>query len=372
MTDEPRALASASETALERVLLAEYRSLREEIGRFQDHQKEIMNFAYVVVLALATAAAAVHDNPKLFRPILFFIPWAYFLLAAAYTDRTLKILLPADYIHNELRHKLRDALGIDGWGWENFKRRATVFDRQMVWTLDKSRWLVFVVPAAFGAAFFTYKSWPPTGPNGLWIAADLLALALGFYVMFIVDEAAGIYEACDSIFRPEPLSGVLRIVTIALPALLIAQFPAVAFLEKDPVLLGLSLGACAIGFAIAVAELLYYSNYKLQADSEFVYRISLFGHVQRWKKANVIIRFQRRNRWSLLNIIIKLVEGKKRSEVSFHVWGGFLEKFENGTWKRSDGAEAAVGAIQPRSKETEPALARDLLGLAAGQRGSQD
>src|SRR5216683_5223924 len=115
MSSQRTPTPSESRSAVD-VMLAEYKSLREEVGRFQDHQKEIMNFATVLILALATVTATLRENqPNLDRAILFFIPWAFFLLAAAYSERTAKLLLAADYIHNALRPEITRAIGADVW-----------------------------------------------------------------------------------------------------------------------------------------------------------------------------------------------------------------------------------------------------------------
>ncbi len=359
---------SESRSAVD-VMLAEYKSLREEVGRFQDHQKEIMNFATVLILALATVTATLRENqPNLVRAILFFIPWAFFLLAAAYSERTAKLLLAADYIHNALRPEITRAIGADVWQWENFKRRALTYDRLIAWLLDKSRWLVFVVPVLFGAMFFTIKTWPPLGWNAPLITADLLALALAVYVMFIVDEASGIYSPCQLFYRPEPLKGLQRYAAIGIPVVFIAQFSVLAQFARGPLLFG-SLGVCFIGLALAVTGLLYYSNCKVQADPEYVYRISLFGHVTRKvATSDPLVRFQPpQRRWRPLTLIIDSgPNSPQRARLSFRVWGGNIDEWKHDGWQPWQ--PSGRGTQPPPPSVLEDAFRQDLLGLTGGRR----
>jgi len=350
-------------------MLAEYTSLRGEIGRFQDHQKEIMNFATVLILALATVTATLHENqPNLIRAILFVIPWAFFLLAAAYSERTAKLLLAADYIHKELRPEISRAIGADVWHWENFKRRALTYDRLIAWLLDKSRWLVFLVPVLFGAMFFTIKSWPPSGWNAPLMTADLVALALAIYVMFIVDEASGIYSPCQLVYRPEPLKGFQRYAAISVPVIFIAQFSVLAQFTRGSLLFG-SLGVCLIGLALAVTGLLYYSNCKIQADPEYVYRIGLFGHVTRKvTTSDPLVRFQPpERRWRPLTLIIDSgPHTPQRARLSFRVWGGNIDAWKQEAWQPWQPSPRGSEPLPP--SVLEDAFRQDLLALAGARR----
>jgi hypothetical protein len=133
---------------------SEYVALRNEIGRLQDHQKQIMQFAYLVLPAAATLVAAVLNlKPNLadvrqWAFALAFVPPVYALLAMLYTDRTVKIMSAADYLHSHLRQKAIAATGVYVWQWEHYQREARLFPRWVLIILDKLRWLVFGGPIA--------------------------------------------------------------------------------------------------------------------------------------------------------------------------------------------------------------------------------
>src|SRR5947199_6999089 len=78
------------------VLNAEYDVMRGEIGRYQDHHKQIMNFTFVIMAAMfALVGGALGSdkvNPDKVSPLLFAFPPVYLLLACLYSDRTLRIL----------------------------------------------------------------------------------------------------------------------------------------------------------------------------------------------------------------------------------------------------------------------------------------
>jgi hypothetical protein len=378
MADERRTYSDTRSLRAE-MMLAEYHSLRREIGRFQNHQKDIMNVAAGTLLALAAPAAAAEGHREIALAILFFIPWIYMLLAGAYTDRTLKILLPAGYIHRELRPKVNKLVDGEVWDWENYKRSPGDVDRHVFWAMDKFRWLVFVIPALLGSAAFIYLSWPQSRTDALSassaiaIALTQLPVAIAFYVMFVADEGTGVFGACETYFRPEPLSGWIGAATIVIPALLILQFLASPWFSANHVALGVSLAVCSFGFGLGALELIYYRNYRLQTDGESAYMVGVFGHTRKWKREGLDIQCQPRpSKWLPLTIEISGVEEgdaqRRQRTRKFLAVGGNLEQWEEkvGTWQ-TVAVQAGADAVQ-QAEAIDAALRRGLHGLASHRR----
>jgi hypothetical protein len=175
-------------------LVAEYNSLRSEIGRFQDHQKMVMQFAFTILAGLiATVGAAVGSSNlgamERFTPLLSFVlggvALAYFLLACLFADTIHRINLAAQYIDSWLRPCFQEVTEVLVWDWEQFLAQH----RSTVWTaglhtfvhgiLDQVRWLVFMAPMALCIVAFVITP-SLLGPAiGRWsFGASCISLAL--------------------------------------------------------------------------------------------------------------------------------------------------------------------------------------------------
>jgi peptidoglycan/LPS O-acetylase OafA/YrhL len=150
-------------TSVTNALVAEYNSLRSEIGRFQDHQKMVMQFAFTILAGLiATVGAGVGSSNvgalDRFTPLLSFVLGAvalsYFLLACLFADSIHRMNLAAQYIDSWLRPCFQEVTEVLVWDWEQFlaEHRSTVWtgslNRFLHGVLDQVRWLVFVGPMA--------------------------------------------------------------------------------------------------------------------------------------------------------------------------------------------------------------------------------
>src|SRR5438552_185425 len=71
------------------VLTAEYGALRQEIGRYQDHHHQLMNFAFLVIGAMFGIVAAAPGSGKVdqlrdIAAVFLFFPYLYAVLAVLY------------------------------------------------------------------------------------------------------------------------------------------------------------------------------------------------------------------------------------------------------------------------------------------------
>jgi len=190
-------LAGNELTAATSALIAEYASLRDEIGRHQHQQKEIMQFGYAVLpVAAVIAVAIVGQAPDRLRAYAFGLlvfPLIYGVLAAIYTDRTFRLMWVGDYLHNHLRPQICKLLQLNIWQWEEYRRRTTLFNRIAVSVLDRSRWLVFIGPSLGCIIAFMIIAGPSAGPwLELWLVGDVLIFGTSIWAMLFVNEVGGV------------------------------------------------------------------------------------------------------------------------------------------------------------------------------------
>lgn len=200
-SQDPSACRSDSEIELiGAALIAEYEVLREEIGRYQDHQKQIMNFAFIVLAAtlaltqpLFSESSESGESGEGSRAILLYFPVVFAMLSGLYSDRTIRILRLAGYINNHLRRKLSSLLSFHVWQWEVYKRSRPPGSHPFAYALDKIRWLVFVVPGAGSTGLYFWlggdlESW--RARCGLVVSA--LSILASVLVMFLAEETKGV------------------------------------------------------------------------------------------------------------------------------------------------------------------------------------
>lgn len=185
------------------IIIAEYDVLRGEIGRYQDHQKQIMNFVFLVVAAMFSVAAAAlssttRDVISAACTIVLFFPIVFTLLACLYSDRTLRIIRLANYIHNHLRYKAKTVCGERVWQWETYKGHTQIFNRKLALMLDKARWLVFVLPSGVAMGLFFTLPRPAIHTElGVLLALDACAIVGSVAIMFLTEETTGVQSRSD-------------------------------------------------------------------------------------------------------------------------------------------------------------------------------
>ncbi len=135
---------------------AEYSALRAEIGRYQDHQRQLINSVFLVIGGSLTIAGKFATNvgsvPLISAPkLLIFVPPVYALLALLYLDRAVRIIRLAHYLHDRARPRASSVAGVGIWEWESYKRETSVVSRRLAIWLDKLRWGVFILPLAVTA-----------------------------------------------------------------------------------------------------------------------------------------------------------------------------------------------------------------------------
>jgi hypothetical protein len=183
------------------VALAEYNSLRAEIGRLQDHQQQILSFGFFVLAAVATAfgsAVAGPTHPSLaqalrdFHLLLLVTPFIYLFLGILFAERTVKILRAGDYLDHDVRDRVKDWVGKDILCWEDYRRSPRVYSKTLARLLDFGRWFGFIAPMLLCLVLIAQ-----TGPSltlGDWVLLllDAGAVILGIGLAFSIDEASGV------------------------------------------------------------------------------------------------------------------------------------------------------------------------------------
>lgn len=183
-------------------IAAEYSALRTEIGRCQDHQKDLINLAFVLLggtLALIGTVANAPRQERGFGLVLLLVPLLYSLLGFTCADRARRMLDLARYIDFDLRpqseHLLGD-VGVAVWRWEEFKREQWKLRSKPIQALalglDKARWLIFIVPN--GIAVLAY--WRLVGFSGdaeiALAVVDGLVVAGTFLILLLAEETRGL------------------------------------------------------------------------------------------------------------------------------------------------------------------------------------
>src|SRR5579864_7605025 len=88
------------------MVVAEYQTLRAEIGRLQDHQQQILNFGFLALAAVVAGFGSALAGPQHtslaqalqdYHLLLLVIPLVYLFLAALFAERTIRIMRVGDY-----------------------------------------------------------------------------------------------------------------------------------------------------------------------------------------------------------------------------------------------------------------------------------
>ena len=184
--------------AINDAIIAEYSFLRGEISLYHSHQKQIMNFVFILFVALIgfLGSDVLISNKFIvsFQVITLSAPYFFLLLSLLYADRTVRIIRIADYIHNHLRNKAIENLNFEVWDWENYKRTTKIFNRRLTLFLDKMRWLVFIIPGIMSLLIYLQYSQNSfsTFGSGIKFCLSTLAIFLSLFVMFVTEETKGI------------------------------------------------------------------------------------------------------------------------------------------------------------------------------------
>ncbi len=183
------------------VALAEYHSLRAEIGRLQDHQQQILSFGFFVLAAVATAfgsAVAGSTHPSLsqalrdYHLLLLVTPFVYLFLGILFAERTVKILRAGDYIDHDVRDRVKAAVGEDVLGWEDYRRSPRVYSRTMARLLDFGRWFGFIAPMLLCLVLIAQTGPSLTVGDSVLLVLAVLAALMSVALALCIDEASGV------------------------------------------------------------------------------------------------------------------------------------------------------------------------------------
>lgn len=205
MVDEIRDIDYKRCTVISNLIIAEYNVLRKELDIYHEHQKEMMNFLFLTVIAMVSFIGVIFSlnlSPTLSIIFLLF-PLIFSFLTFLYTERTIRIIGIADYIHNFLRRKVIKLFGENIWQWEIYKDHAPLVNKRIALVLDKLRWLIFIVPSIFSIIIFIIISYDIFLVY-LFIFIPMLVIVIisiifSIVTMFIVEETTGIKDRKDII-----------------------------------------------------------------------------------------------------------------------------------------------------------------------------
>ncbi len=198
------AVTPPSASAQDKILLIteEYKSLRSEIGRFQNYQRQLVTSGIIVIAA--AVAATVKENLLPERSSLFLLlPLVIVPISLLFFESDFVILRAAKYLGDELRNSVlklvpdADEIGI--MRWENY--RATN-DRGY----SISRILLFLVPAPLCLLAFVAEGgfrFLDSKPEMLWISwvvliVDFVGIAFALREFGVVLEKQ---SEVDEFFR---------------------------------------------------------------------------------------------------------------------------------------------------------------------------
>jgi hypothetical protein len=182
-------------------MAAEYTALRSEIGRCQDHQKDLINVAFVLLgamFAFIGVVSSADTAERDFGRVLLLVPLLYGLLGFACADRARRMLELARYIAFDLRPKAEAGMSsrAEIWRWEQYKReqweRGSLPRRILALTLDKARWLVFVVPSLIALFAFWRLVGFHEAVDQIFLGADSALIVLTLITLLLAEETRGL------------------------------------------------------------------------------------------------------------------------------------------------------------------------------------
>lgn len=196
-TNETKDISEMEKVQFE-AILAEYNILRNEIDSYHHHQNEIINFLIAIIVGVFGIIGIQDANGKYIEKlniVFLLLPIICLILACLYTDRTIRIIRIADYLHNYVRLQANQIVQGNTFQWEIYKRKTKIFDKRITFILDKIRWTIFFVPSIVSITIFFYHAHFPL--SFVQIVLSVLAgtcTLVQFIVMFIVEETKGIKD----------------------------------------------------------------------------------------------------------------------------------------------------------------------------------
>lgn len=184
-------------------ILTEYRAMREELMFFLSSQRRAIYsmitvvFGQVIVLFIheKSVAGAAHFLVYIY---LFIFPILVFAMMISALDCTAKVILVADYIHNNIRKRLLNVHGCDSGflEWEIHKNKSKRVNPKILMLLDMSKWVIYSIGFVIS---FALSIWIALiGHVGLPItiyaiagAMDAVLIILTLFASFRFNESKG-------------------------------------------------------------------------------------------------------------------------------------------------------------------------------------
>lgn len=179
-------------------ILTEYNNLRGEIDSYHHHQNEIINFMIAIIVGIL-GLIGIQDVSVRYAEelniIFMLLPVICMILSCLYTDRTIRIIRIADYLHNCIRPQIDNIVNQNTFQWEIYKRKTKLFNRHITSILDKVRWAVFLAPSITAIVIFAnHMVLPISVSQILLVSFSGLCTIAQFIIMFIVEETKGIKD----------------------------------------------------------------------------------------------------------------------------------------------------------------------------------
>lgn len=179
-------------------LVSEYNILRKEIDVYHNHQQGFLNFTLLLFTGKLALLGTLLSQPQQtiieFIYIFLLFPLIFTLLSTLYTDKTIRIIRIADYLHNYLRIKANSLVSNNVFQWEIYKRKTTLFNKKIALLLDRVRWWIFIIPSLVSVSVFLvlHINSPWKAIEIFLFAIDSICMFISFIVMYITDETLGI------------------------------------------------------------------------------------------------------------------------------------------------------------------------------------
>lgn len=208
--------------AVTNAVIAEYNTLRDEIARFQEQQKQIIQAGFATLVGIAAAAAAIISQGHGIQAglhaqgldlVLMAVSLIYLILSCLFAESIHRINDPAKYIHQQLRPQFGQLTEVSLWGWEAHlasERRRRLEGRRFQplihRLLEHIRWVALIVPIGFVLVIFWQFTLLNTGLGRIGFAVSGLTFLLSIFLGVHNREGLDVVRAAETEDQFDPIS----------------------------------------------------------------------------------------------------------------------------------------------------------------------